>query len=157
MTTPLASAVSDEELVSRYPGRRIDHDNRAIYRGWLERRLLVNRCRACGRWDEPPHPVCPACWSSEVVATEVSGTGTIFMFVLLHQGPPAEGVDYATPYPVVTVELDEAPGVRISSTIIGAPNDEVAIGRRVLSTGSNAQDRRCPCSGSRVAHVDKRS
>jgi len=40
-------------------------------------------------------------------------------------------VDYATPYPVVTVELDEQEGLRFTSTVVGAPNDEIRIGRRV--------------------------
>ena len=53
------------------------------------------------------------------------------MAVFLHQGPPAEGVDYSTPYPVVTVELDEQPGLRYSSTVVGSPNEEIQIGRRV--------------------------
>jgi hypothetical protein len=51
----------------------------------------------------------------------------------LHQGPPAPGVDYAQgPYPVVTVELDEQPGLRFTSTVVGAPIDELVIGRRVV-------------------------
>jgi uncharacterized OB-fold protein len=66
-----------------------------------------------------------------VQATPVAGTGTIFMVVLLHQGPPAEGVDYSTPHPVVTVELDEQEGLRITSTVVGAANDEIHIGGQV--------------------------
>jgi uncharacterized protein len=31
----------------------------------------------------------------------------------------------------VTVELDEQPGLRYSSTVIGSPNEEIQIGRRV--------------------------
>jgi hypothetical protein len=53
------------------------------------------------------------------------------MFVLLHQGPPAEGVDYSTPHPVVTVELDEQPSLRFTSTVVGSPNEAIAIGTRV--------------------------
>ena len=53
------------------------------------------------------------------------------MAVFLHQGPPAVGVDYTAPYPVVTVELDEQPGLRFSSTVIGSMNEEIGIGRRV--------------------------
>ena len=53
------------------------------------------------------------------------------MTVFLYQGPPAEGVDYSTPYPVVTVELDEEPGLRFTSSVIGCPNSEIQIGRRV--------------------------
>ncbi len=123
--------VSDDELVARYPGRQLDHDNKAHYRGWMNRRLLINRCADCGTWHERPRPCCPACWSFDVRPTEVSGAGTIYMAIFLHQGPPAESIDYSTPHPVVTVELDEQPGLRISSTVIGAPNDQITIGRRV--------------------------
>jgi uncharacterized OB-fold protein len=61
----------------------------------------------------------------------VSGEGTLFMTVFLHQGPPTEGVDYSTPYPVVTVELDEQEGLRFTSTVVGATNDDIHIGERV--------------------------
>jgi DUF35 OB-fold domain, acyl-CoA-associated len=40
-------------------------------------------------------------------------------------------VDYSTPYPVVTVELDEQAGLRYSSTVVEAPDEEIQIGRRV--------------------------
>jgi uncharacterized protein len=123
--------ITDEELVARFPGRPLDHDNKAVYRGWLEHKLLVNRCTDCGLWHQPPKPVCPRCWSTDVRPTAAAGTGTVFMFVLLHQGPPAEGIDYSTPYPVVTVELDEQEGLRFTSTVVDATNDEIRIGRRV--------------------------
>lgn len=63
--------------------------------------------------------------------TEVAGTGTIHLLIFLHQGPPAEGVDYSKPYPVATVELDEQPGLRFTGAVMGAPNDAIAIGERV--------------------------
>ena len=123
--------LTDDELVAAYRGRRVDHDTKAIYRGWLERRLLVHRCDDCRLWIEPPSDLCPACWSTAVTPRPVAGTGTIFMVVLLHQGPPAAGVDYATPHPVVVVELDEQPALRLSTTVVGASNEEIRIGRRV--------------------------
>jgi uncharacterized OB-fold protein len=61
----------------------------------------------------------------------VSGAGTIYLVVFLYQGPPAAGVDYSTPYPVVTVELDEQVGLRFTSTVVGADNDRIFIGERV--------------------------
>jgi uncharacterized protein len=124
-------AVSDEELVARFPGHPVDHDSAAHYRGLLGRRLLIDRCADCGGWHHPPGPICPSCWSARVVPTEVSGRGTLFMTVFLHQGPPAEGVDYATPYPVVAVELDEQPGLRFTSTVVGSRGGEIRIGERV--------------------------
>jgi uncharacterized OB-fold protein len=127
----MTNVISDDELVARFPGQRIDHDSAPHFRGRLARRLLVNRCGACGQWHHPPKPICPACWSTDVIAAEVAGTGTIHLAIFLHQGPPAEGVDYSTPYPVVTVELDEQPGLRYTSTVVGAQNDAIAIGERV--------------------------
>jgi uncharacterized OB-fold protein len=123
--------IDDTELVTRFPGHPIDHDSAEHYRGRLERRLLLGRCSDCGHWQHPPRPICPVCWSAEVKPSEVTGSGTIHLVVLLHQGPPAEGVDYGTPYPVVTVELDEQPGLRFTSTLVGSPNEAIEIGKRV--------------------------
>lgn len=123
--------ITDAELIERFAAHTVTRDNAAHFRGRLEHRLLVNRCTDCGRWHHPPKPVCPDCWSSAVEPTPVAGTGEIYMMILLHQGPPAPGVDYSTPYPVVTVELDEQPGLRFTATVVGSPNDEIAIGRRV--------------------------
>ncbi len=123
--------ISDEELLARYPGYNVDHDTKARYRGWLEHVMLIDRCSACGAWHEPPGPICPRCWSTDIVPTPISGTGTIHHAIFLHQGPRVEGVDYSTPYPVVVVELDEQPGLRMSSTVVDAPNEAIAIGRRV--------------------------
>jgi uncharacterized OB-fold protein len=53
------------------------------------------------------------------------------MAIFLHQGPPAPGVDYSTPYPVVTVELEEQAGLRFTSTVVGAANDDIVIGAPV--------------------------
>jgi uncharacterized OB-fold protein len=69
--------------------------------------------------------------SGDVVPTEVTGNGRIHLLVVLHQGPPAAGVDYGTPYPVATVELDEQPGLRFTATVVGSANADIAIDERV--------------------------
>ena len=127
----MTTDVSDDELVQRFPGEPITHDNAAHYRGRLRRELLLNRCGDCGRWHAPPKPICPDCWSPRVTAHPASGDGVIFMAIFLHRGPSAPGVDYSTPYPVVTVELDEQPGLRFTSTVVGADNDDIRIGAAV--------------------------
>lgn len=128
---PVRSDVSDEELIGRYPDQRVDYDTRARYLGYLDRELLINRCADCGTFHEPPAPICAACWSTSIEPTAVAGTGTIYLTMFLHQGPPAAGVDYSTPYPVVAVELDEQEGLRFASTVLDASNDDIRIGRRV--------------------------
>lgn len=127
----LLMPITDDELVQRFPGEPITHDNADHYRGRLNRQLLMNRCKDCGQWHAPAGPVCPECWSFNVEATSVTGDGTVYMAIFLHQGPPAPGVDYTVPYPVVTVELDEQPGLRFTSTVVGADNDAIRIGERV--------------------------
>ncbi|MCH5675618.1 Zn-ribbon domain-containing OB-fold protein [Streptomyces gilvus] len=126
--------LSDAELVDRLPDILINHDNKAFYRGWLERRLLLNRCLQCDTWHHPPKPVCPECWSDAVVPTPVCGEGTVHLLIRLRQGPPADGVDYSTPHPVATVELAEQEGLRYTSTVIGDGAADVAIGDSVRLT-----------------------
>jgi uncharacterized OB-fold protein len=124
--------ISDSEMIAMFPGHEIDHDNKRFYRGWLERRLLMNRCAACGRWHHPPQPLCPECWSVDVSPTEVTGRGVIHLLIALHQGPLAAGVDYATrPYPVVVVELQEQAGLRYTSTIVNYDAGDLRIGAPV--------------------------
>ena len=110
----------DQQLIDRFAGHGITRDNAAHFRGRLDRRLLMARCDDCGRWQHPTRPMCPACWSWNMTMTEVSGRGTIHLLMSLHQGPPAEGVDYTDGHPVVTVELEEQTALRFTSTVTGA-------------------------------------
>jgi uncharacterized OB-fold protein len=130
----IGSEISDEQLLQRFPGVRIDHDNKAFYRGLLKQQLLIDRCHDCGHWFHPPRPICPKCWSRDIRPTAVRGEGPIHLLIFLHQGPPAAGVSYDTPHPVATVEFDEQPGLRFTSTIIGTPNAALKIGQRVALT-----------------------
>jgi uncharacterized OB-fold protein len=124
--------LTDAELVERLPHVHIEHHDAEHYRGWFRHQLVFNRCRSCGTWIQPMRPMCPSCWSWDLDPLPVSGRGRIHLALLLHQGPPAPGVDYsAGPYPVVTVELAEQEGLRYTSTVIDVPADEVTIGMDV--------------------------
>jgi uncharacterized OB-fold protein len=122
---------SDEQILARFPEARIDHDNKHYYRGLLQRRLLVLRCRNCRHWILPPRSLCPRCWSESVAAEPVSGRGHVHLLMRLWQGPAAPSVDYSRPYPVAAVELDEQPGLRVSAAIVGAEGQELRIGMPV--------------------------
>lgn len=126
-----AGDVDDGALVGLFPGEVVTHDNAIHYRGRLREQLLMNRCDECQRWHAPPKPVCPQCWSTSITATEVTGAGAIHLLTWLHQGPPVPGVAYDVPYPVVTVELDEQPGLRYTSTVVDSEPESVVIGARV--------------------------
>lgn len=122
---------SDSELFERFPGVQLDHINKHFYRGMLQKELRLNRCDDCGTWHHRPKPRCPRCLSKNVTPTPVSGRGTVYLLMFLHQGPPAEGVDYRTPHPVATVDLDEQEGLRFTSAAVAADDGEIRIGDRV--------------------------
>ncbi len=137
----MSDARADDDLLDAFPGIRIDADNAAHYRGLLEKRLLVNRCSDCSVWHHPPRPVCPACWSSSVEARDVAGTGHIALVTLLRQGPPQAGVDYHDGHPLVAVELDEQPGLRVSGTVVGTAPADIEVGDRVRMVWRDVESR----------------
>jgi uncharacterized OB-fold protein len=132
MTT---AELSDAALVEAYAPLVVDRDTADFYRGWLAHELRVSQCTDCGHRFLPSRPVCPMCWSSAVGSVAVSGRGTVFLLILLHQGPPAPGIDYAAgPYPVATVELEEHPGLRFTSTVVGADPASLSVGQAMELT-----------------------
>ena len=90
--------------------------------------LLIDRCDACGLWLHPPTPVCRRCLSRSVGPVAVSGLGTVYSYTVNHQ-PWIPGV--AVPYTLAIVELDEDPGLRVSTRLTGAEPADVRIGQRV--------------------------
>lgn len=128
----MSAELTDVELVERFGHLPVDHDSKDLYRGWLDHELRLNRCDDCGRWHHPPRPMCPSCWSWNITARAVSGKGAVHLVMKLHQGPPAEGVDYAAgPHPVVVVELVEQEALRYTSTIVHCDPGDIAIGMPV--------------------------
>lgn len=125
--------VSDAEVLERFPSRWIDRDNVDLFRGFLDNRLLINKCAGCGKFYQPPWPICPKCWSTDVTPTEVSGRGVVFTFTILHTGW-ARDVDYVAGHPVAVVELEEQAGLRITGTIVDCPHEDIHIGMPVELT-----------------------
>ena len=75
----MSKPIDDTALVERFAHMVIDHDTKHMFRGWLDERLLINRCDDCSRFHHPPKPVCPSCWSSSLTPTPVSGRGVIHL------------------------------------------------------------------------------
>jgi uncharacterized OB-fold protein len=120
------TTVSDDDVFAAYPDVPIDVDNLEHYRGLLSRRLLVNRCAACGAWIYPHRPMCPRCWSWDVAPTPVSGDGSVFMFTVIQQerDPRAQ---HGEPTVVAAIELAEQAGLRYLSRIVNCPLDALEL------------------------------
>jgi uncharacterized OB-fold protein len=101
-----------------------------FWRGAAERRLLVQRCSACGYLSHPPDVACTRCGALELEPVPVSGRGTVYSFAIVRQAfDPAFVPD--VPYAVALVELDDQSGLRMLANVVGVAPDAIEIGMRV--------------------------
>jgi hypothetical protein len=93
-------------------------------------RLAIQRCGNCHRWHHPPVVCCTACRSRALAFEDVSGLGTVYQRVVVHQ-TKLHAFEAATPYVAATIELDEQPGLFVVANISGVAPALVRIGDRV--------------------------
>jgi uncharacterized OB-fold protein len=101
-----------------FPKVRLDHDNFFHYRGRLAELYLLNRCDECGTWQAVPAAVCSKCLSRSLTPREISGTGRLRMWSVMHQGPALDGVDYTQGWWMASVELDDQVGLFASAPLL---------------------------------------
>lgn len=104
-----------------------DDLTRPFWEACREHRLTIQRCTACGHWRHYPRPSCPNCLSFEFAWENVSGKGTLASWVVAH--PPV--LPYfadKVPLPVVLVQLDEAPHLRLVGGLRDADASALEIG-----------------------------
>ncbi len=110
------------------PLPRLDADNRAFWTGGSAGELRILRCADCRGFVHPPRPVCRHCLSENLSPEAVSGAGVVDTFTINYQQwHPAMEV----PFVIARVALDDAPGVVLTTNIIGCPVDDVDVGDRV--------------------------
>jgi uncharacterized OB-fold protein len=141
--TPGVASIPDEQVFAAYAAVPIDRDNIEHYRGLLARRLLINRCSKCGRWVYPHRPLCPSCWSWEVVPTEVSGVGSVFLYTLVHQERDPDS-SLEAPLPVAAVELAEQSGLRYLAPVVNCPVSALRLDLPVRLTWVESEGRPSP-------------
>jgi len=100
-------------------------ENAAFWRGGQSARLMLQHCTGCSRWFHPPAPVCPCCGSLDVAPRAVSGHGRVLSFTINHQAWLPE---LSEPYVVAIIELDDQPGLRLLSNVVGLRPEQVHIG-----------------------------
>lgn len=103
----------------------ITAENAAFWQGGESGRLMLQHCKGCSRWFHPPAPVCPRCSSLDVAPKAVSGRGRVLSCTVNHQAWLPE---LDKPYVVAIIELDDQPGLRLLSNVVGLPPEQVRIG-----------------------------
>ncbi len=92
--------------------------------------LVAPRCAACARFRMPPTPFCPHCLSQEVEWPTLSGNGVVFSYTVVTRAIVPEMAG-SLPYVPALIDLDDAPGARLISNIVGVPVSAIAVGARV--------------------------
>jgi acetyl-CoA acetyltransferase/uncharacterized OB-fold protein len=103
-------------------------DNEHFWLGGAEGELRFLRCQACQWWIHPPSPVCPVCLSRDIRPEVASGLGRVHTFTVNWQ---AWYPNLDPPYVVAIIDLDDQPGLRLTTNLVGIDPDDVVIGMRV--------------------------
>jgi uncharacterized OB-fold protein len=91
-------------------------------------KLRFLRCTNDGYFVHPPAPICPLCLTKSLEPSVVSGRATVATFTINIQ-PWIPGFD--PPYVIAMVEIEEQPGVRLTTNIVGCAPEDVYIGMPV--------------------------
>jgi uncharacterized OB-fold protein len=114
-----------------------DERSREFFAAAKRGQLLLKKCAACGRIVAPQRETCGVCLGEQLDWTASSGKGTVFSFVFMHQLLHPAFKD-EIPYNVIVVELDEGP--RLTSNLVGTPNDQIRVGLRVEAVFEDVND-----------------
>jgi uncharacterized OB-fold protein len=99
-----------------------------FFDGARQGRLMLQCCSACGKWSFPVRERCPHCFAAKLEWRQASGRGTLYTFAIMHQvmNPGFAG---AVPYNIAQIDLEE--GVRMTSNVVGIPNNALKIGMKL--------------------------
>jgi uncharacterized OB-fold protein len=103
-------------------------DSQEYWKGARERRLLFQKCGACGSIQFPPRHHCASCWEADLKWVESRGEGTVESFTIVRRAPlPA--FRGKVPYVVAAVLVEDGP--RMITNLVGENVLDVKIGDKV--------------------------
>lgn len=119
------------------PLPELTSENQAFWTGGERGELMIAFCNDCKQAIHPPQLVCPACLSRRVTPRAVAGTGTVYTYTINHQQWLP---DMAVPFALAVVDVDDAPGVRVTAPVDCSDSQSIAIGSRVAITFDRRDD-----------------
>lgn len=119
------------------PLPELDDSNRFFWTSGADGSLRFQRCGDCGFWLHPPSVCCPQCLSENIAPQAVSGLATVGAVSVNYQ---AWMPGMKQPYAIAIVELDEQPGLHLTTNIVGCEPESVTIGQRVRVVFEAAED-----------------
>jgi uncharacterized OB-fold protein len=101
-------------------------DTEGFWAATADGKLALAHCAECSRFTHPPLERCPRC-ASPMSFEAVSGRGTLFSYIVVHRAI-APGYQDKPGHVIGLVELDDQPGLRLSTQLAGVTADTARIG-----------------------------
>jgi len=101
---------------------QLTSENEHYWKGGARGELCFLRCAACRSYVHPPSPVCPDCLSRDLAPAAVSGRAKLLTWTVNHH-PWIPG--FEPPYLIAIVEIEEQPGLRITTNLVNATPEEL--------------------------------
>jgi uncharacterized protein len=116
---------------------RLGSPDEHVWTGGEHGELRFLRCQDDGTWIHPAAPRCPMCLGKDLEPEATSGKGVVHAKTVNHQ---AWIPGYDPPYVIAIVELDDQPGLRFTTNVVGIAPDDVRDGMRVRVTFDHHDD-----------------
>ncbi|MGH7772107.1 MAG: Zn-ribbon domain-containing OB-fold protein [Candidatus Binatia bacterium] len=107
---------------------KINKVDEAYWKGAAAGKLLLQKCKTCGKLQFFPRVVCVDCFSSDIDWVQASGTGKVHSFTWVRV-PRNPAFKDEVPICYVNIILDE--GVIMESRVVGDGKEKVKMGDRV--------------------------
>lgn len=104
-----------------------DEETQPYWDGAKEGKLVLQRCSDCKTFRHPPQKVCSKCYSEESEWVPVSGKGTLYAYIFVHQ-PVLPQWHGHTPYNIAQISIDDAPGVRLTGNVVAEDEGRMKVG-----------------------------
>ena len=105
----------------KIPAPEANPETRSFWAAAADGRLLIGKCRSCGKPHYYPRAICPLCGSDATEMVQASGRGAVYSYSVMRRVP--------VPYALAYVTLDE--GVTMMTNIVDCDIDAIRIGQRV--------------------------
>jgi uncharacterized OB-fold protein len=103
----------------------------AYFKAAGEGKLMLGKCKDCGKVHHYPRAICPHCFSQNLELVPAKGTGVIYTYSVTRRGGPV-------PYGIGYVTLDE--GVSLMTNFVNCDLDALKCGMKVKVCFVNSEN-----------------
>ncbi len=116
----------------------IDELNAPFWEGLVDGVVRLQNCAKCGVYQYPAESFCYECGAQDLPWAEVSGAGTVYSFIVVHQSYHKAFKEFL-PYTVAIVQMDAGPRMLSAMLELEKP---INIGDRVRPCIRKVDDQR---------------